>query len=263
MTAFLLSLHSEFLKTRKTSAFWIAILLPLVICTLDFVGFYVYSDRVMNYPPLVLWMRYVGAILSVMGSLILPMFVIFLAYSINSIEHRADMWKSMFTLPIHKWTLYASKYLYAVLLVAVCLGLFASLLLLSGNLLGVLKPELKFGEYDISGFVFLIHLKLFLAALGILSIQFVFSLLWADFLKPMGIGFCAFIVGMISASMSWKYAWTIPYSHPLMAIQSASRKTLGPDLHIDLLTKEVYVSLAVAAGMFVLGYFIVAKRSVK
>ena len=266
MQGFVLSIQSEFYKTRKTLAFLSAILLPLILCILITAGFYTHADRIIFLSAKMHWFRFSGAFLGVMGSLILPILIIFQTFSINNIEHRAEMWKSLFSLPIPKWSIYSAKYIYVVFLNALCLALFASFIIASGHLLNVLNPELKFNQFDISGILFKLHLKLFLASLGILSIQFLFSLLWADFLKPMGIGFVLTVFGIITANLGWKYAFTIPYTHPMLALQSMMKQVLNntnEQMEFDLLSQEIYVSLIVAAITFIIGYFVINKRSVR
>ena len=266
MKGFLLSLQSEFYKTRSTLAFLSAILLPLVLCILISIGFYTHADKIIQLSPKMQWFRFSGAFLGVMGSLILPILIIFQTFSVNNIEHRAEMWKSLFSLPLPKWSIYSAKYIYVVFLNALCLTLFASFIVASGHLLNVLNPELKFNQFNISGILFKLHLKLFLASLGILSIQFLFSLLWADFLKPMGIGFVLTVFGIITANLGWKYAFTIPYTHPMLALQSMMKQVLNNQkgkLEFNLLSQEIYVSLIVAALTFTIGYFVINKRSIR
>jgi hypothetical protein len=266
MQGFLLSLQSEFYKTRSTLAFLSAILLPLVLCILISIGFYTHADKIIQLSPKMQWFRFSGAFLGVMGSLILPILIIFQTFSVNNIEHRAEMWKSLFSLPLPKWSIYSAKYIYVVFLNALCLTLFASFIVASGHLLNVLNPDLKFNQFNISGILFKLHLKLFLASLGILSIQFLFSLLWADFLKPMGIGFVLTVFGIITANLGWKYAFTIPYTHPMLALQSMMKQVLNNQkgkLEFNLLSQEIYVSLIVAALTFTIGYFVINKRSIR
>jgi hypothetical protein len=248
--------------------FWSAVLLPLLICLLLFVGFFNKSERLANMPGMMVWLQFAGAILAVMGSLLLPMLIIFIAYSVNSIEHKADTWKSLFSLPIPKWSIYSAKYFYAFFLVFLCLALFVLFTLGFGNFLSTLKPELKFNEYHIEKVLTQIYFKLLLASLGILSIQFLLSLLFRDFLKPMGIGFIATIVGVIFANVDWKYAYLYPYSHPMLTIKGLLKNQMNiggnmPQLTVDIFTKDIYVSLSVAVVVFILGYFIVLKKSVK
>src|ERR1700676_5126244 len=124
MKGFILSFRSEFYKTRKTMGFWSAVLLPLLICLLLFVGFFNKSDQLASTPAMLLWLQFAGAILGVMGSLLLPMLIVFIAYSVNNIEHKAETWKTLFSLPISKWSVYAAKYVYAFFLIVLCLMLF-------------------------------------------------------------------------------------------------------------------------------------------
>jgi lantibiotic transport system permease protein len=269
MKGFILSFRSEFYKTRKTMGFWSAVLLPLLLCLLLFAGFFNKSDQLTQLPGLMLWLRFAGAILGVMGLLLLPMLIIFIAYSVNSIEHKADTWKTLFSLPISKLSVYAAKYFYAFFLVFLCLALFVVFTLGFGNLLSVLKPGLKFNEYNIANTLSQLYFKLFLSSLGILSIQFLLSLLFRDFLKPMGIGFICTITGGILANYGWTYAYLFPYSHPIMALKALKEGKADhaassmPQITVEMLTKDTWVSLAVAVAVFIAGYFIVLKKSVK
>jgi hypothetical protein len=266
MKGFLLSFRSEFFKSRKTLGFWAAVILPFLICLLLFVGFYTKSERLTGMNPMLLWIQFAGAIFGVMGSLFLPMFIIFIAYSVNSVEHKADTWKSLFSLPISRWAVYAAKYFYALFLIFLCMSLFVLFTIGFGNLLSLVKPELRFDNYHMESTLAQLYFKLFLSALGILSIQFLLSLLWSDFLKPMGIGFLATIVGVITASKGWEYCYLFPYSHPMLALKLMPHhisNEAAPQINIDLLTKEIFVSITVSVVVFISGYFIVLKKSVK
>ncbi|MEO8886298.1 MAG: ABC transporter permease [Mucilaginibacter sp.] len=266
MKDLLLSLQSEFYKSRKTLGFWSAILLPVLICLLVFWHFYTDSVKMSGFPAMLLWLRYAGSILNVMGTLLLPMLVIFICYSVNSIEHKADTWKTLFSLPISKWAVYSAKFIYALLLIAICLSLFYALTMASANLLGNLKPEFRFADYDMKGALLQIYFKLFLSALGILSIQFLLSLLWSDFLKPMGVGFVATLSGLILVGFDWKYDYLIPYAHPSLTVRSIMPRRgmmAIPELKVEIFTDYVYVSLIVCIAVFIAGFYIVQKKSVK
>lgn len=264
MRSLYISLTSEFYKSRKTLAFWAAIILPILICGLIAFGFYASSEKIlkMNYPGLLLWGNYSGASLGVMGMLILPFYVMFMAFSVNNIEHKNDTWKSLFSQPLNKFSIYAAKYFYAVFLLFICLVLFLVLTFGSGYLLQALVPKYTFNDYNPLLLLVKFYSKLFLASLGILSIQFVFSLIWSDFLKPMGIGFVGIIAGIITANVGWKYAYLIPYSDPTLALKVTRIK--GAKLEeFPIFTQEIWVSLAFALIMFILGYFILAKKNIK
>jgi hypothetical protein len=270
MKGFILCFRSEFYKSRKTMGFWSAVILPLLLSLLLFVGFYNKSDKLLHETGMVLWLQFSGTILGIMGSLILPMLIVFIAYSVNSIEHKAETWKTLFSLPISKFSVYAAKYIYAFFLVLLCLTLFVVFTLTFGNLLGAIKPELKFSEYNIAGLLTQLYIKLFLSSLGILSIQFLLSLLIRDFLKPMGIGFISTITGVILATKDWEYAYLFPYSHPMLTIITVGQTMHGNNspapmspINVHIFTKEIFVSLGLAILIFIAGYFIVLKKSIK
>ncbi|WP_293304674.1 ABC transporter permease [Pedobacter sp. UBA5917] len=265
MRTLYISLKSEFYKSRKTLAFWAAILLPVIICGLISFGFYSESEKVIaaHNPPVILWAKYSGAALGVMGFLIMPFYVIFMAFSVNNIEHKNDTWKMLFAQPLNKFAIYAAKYLYAVFLIFLCLFLFASLTFAFGHLLQVLVPKFNFNQYNPLSFLINAYAKLFLSALGILSFQFILSLLWSDFLKPMGIGFVGTIMGIITANIGWKYAYLIPYSLPALALKITKVKKGTDPLDFPIFTQEIWTSLIYAAILFIIGYFIVTKKSIK
>lgn len=260
------SIHSEFYKSRKTLGFWSAILLPFILCFLVFAGFFAMPGNFDKMNGAEIWNIFSGAIIGVMGSLLLPMFIIFLAYSVNNIEHKADTWKTLFSLPTPKWCVYSAKFLYATFLLFICLMLFASLTFGLGNLLSVLNPRLKFNEYHMGLLLYEIYFKLFLACLGILSIQFLLSLLWPDFIKPMGIGFICTIVAGIITAINWTYAYLDPYAHPGLVTKSMAIHPQGAGTDVamfDLFSKEVLVSALFTGIFFTIGFFAVQKRSVR
>jgi lantibiotic transport system permease protein len=264
MKGFLLSLQSEFYKSRKTLGFWSAILLPFILMFFVALGFYLKADKLATYKTEQLWGTFAGIPIGVMGSLLLPFFIIFLAYSVNAIEHKSDTWKTLFTLPVPKWSVYSAKYVYAVLLLLICLALFPALTLLFGNLLGSIQPKLKFAGYQKQAEIFQIYGKLFLASLGLLSLQFLMSLIWKDFLKPMGIGLIGVITGVILVTnVHWEYAYTVPYAQPLQSVVTSLSKKAAKPAFNWWFTPEVQLSLLTAAVIFVAGYFIIHRKSIK
>ena len=82
----------------------------------------------------------------------------------------------------------------------------------------------------------------------------------------MGVGFFATIVGVITASKSWEYCYLFPYAHPMLALKLMPHNTTkgdNPQIVIDLFTKDILVGITVSALVFIGGYFIVLKKSVK
>lgn len=265
MRSFVISLQSEFYKSRKTLAFWASVLIPVLLCSLVAFGFLSSADKIakQNYTSIVLWIQYLRPIISSMGIMILPFYVIFMAFSVNNIEHKNDTWKMLFTQPLNKLSIYSAKYFYGVLLIFICLLLFAFIGYGLAFLLHQLDSRFNFNGASPVQFLCSMYFKLFVSALGIYSVQFILSLIWADFLKPMGIGFVLTVTGIIVANVGWKYAHYVPYSAPSFVISDSFKKvgTLEPTLPI--LSNYNLVSLGVAAVAFVFGYYILSKRNIK
>lgn len=262
MRSLLVSLSSEFYKSRKTLAFWSAILLPLVICVLMSWGFISQAAKLANDPAGVLWVRYISAILGVMGVLLLPVLVIYNTYAITNMEYKGDTWKSLFSLPLPKLAIYTSKYIYIVFLTFLTMLLFSVLIIGSGHVIELIKPELEFGDFNPNTIIFKFFAKLFLSSIGIISIQFLMNLIWSDFLKPFGIGFLMTIMGIITASLKWKYVDFVPYAYPNLTVTQLTQGKGNID-NLLVFDQGIYNSLICGAVVFVIGYFIVAKKTIK
>jgi hypothetical protein len=262
MRSFFVSLTSEFYKSRKTLAFWSAILLPLLICVLMSWGFVSQAHKISTDPGAVLWFRYLTAILGTMGVLLLPILVIYNTYAITNMEYKGDTWKSLFSLPLSKFSIYASKYLYIVFLTFLTMSLFIALIILTGHGIQLIKPELRFGDYNPNHIILRSFAKLFLSSLGIISIQFLMNLMWNDFLKPFGIGFLLTIMGIITTSVGWKYVEYLPYAFPNLTVTNIM-KTKGDFNNMIIFDQAIYNSLICAAIVFIVGYFLVAKKTIK
>jgi hypothetical protein len=262
MNSFFVSLNSEFYKSRKTLAFWSAILLPLVICLLMSWGFISQAAKLANSPAPTLWFRYIAAIFGVMGVLLLPVLVIYNTYAITNMEYKGDTWKSLFSLPLPKLSIYASKYLFIVFLTFITMLLFAVFIIATGHGIQLIKPELKFGNFNPNLILIKSFGKLFLSSIGIISIQFLLNLMWNDFLKPFGIGFLLTIMGIITANLNWKYVSFLPYAYPNLTVSNIMQ-TKGDLNKMVIFDQAIYNGLICGAIVFVIGYFLVAKKTIK
>jgi hypothetical protein len=263
MRSFFISLQSEFFKSRKTLAFWSAILLPLLIC-LAFSGGFIYkATNLAGKPALILWSYYIIPIIGIMGSLLLPILVIYNTYASTNMEYKGDTWKSLFSLPLPKISIYASKYLYIVFLTFLTMLLFGVFIIVMGHGVQLIKPEVKFGDYNPNMLIFRTFSKLFLSAIGIISIQFLMNLMWNDFLKPFGIGFLLTITGSILANVGWEYSDYFPYAHPSMAVKNIMSMKGGDINKLVVFDLPIYNSLICGVVVFIIGYFLMAKKSIK
>jgi hypothetical protein len=78
------------------------------------------------------------------------------------------------------------------------------------------------------------------------------------------------VTGAILAGNNWSYAYLFPYSQPMVAVSNIKDglknnmdKGALTQITVDIFTKEIWVSLSIALIIFIAGYFIVLKKSVK
>lgn len=261
MRSFFISIYSEFYKSRKTLALWSSALLPLLICMVISLAYILKYQNFVNYPPQVLWFYLISPIAGIMGSLLLPILVIYNTYASTNMEYKGDTWKSLFSLPLPKLSIYASKFTYIILLTFLCMLLFALLIIASGHTIAFIRPQLAYGNYNPNEIIFRAFGKMFLSSLGIISIQFLMNLMWNDFLKPFGLGFLLTIICSIAANAGWKYAVYLPYSFPSLTVMNIMGAKKGAG--ITIFDQATVNSLICCGVVFVIGYFLVARKTIK
>lgn len=216
LTTFINLVITESTKQKKTLAFWGTILAPLFVASVNFLIFFSHPELLTKQgtDP---WIKLIGNATNIYTILMLPLLITLIAFIVNNVEHRANGWKHMFALPVSRGGVYSGKIVVAAGLLFLSLVIFNLLLILSGKLLASIHPEIKFGQFTLTGAVILTGLKVFLASFLILMIQFVISVNSANFIVSIGTG----VIGTIGTSMllSWKHSNWIPYALPMWASQ--------------------------------------------
>ncbi|MCB0552693.1 MAG: ABC transporter permease [Phaeodactylibacter sp.] len=251
MKLFWLALRSEFLKSRRTLALATTAWLPAFIAGLIFALFYFKSEDFakMGMDP---WNIMASNVFGLYAVLILPMYAMVVAFSTNQVEHVANAWKNLFTLPYPRLAIYLSKWAFAFLLILAFSLILCGLIFMAGNALAILKPEIGFQDFDSFGLIARFFLKFFLGVMGVFSIQFLLSFYWRDFIRPVGAGLALTIAGAIGAG--WDYAYLFPYAATVRINVQYQKEQL------DLFPQEVVVSLLATLALFLIGYYFVLRR---
>lgn len=254
-----LLIRQEFYKIKSTLAFRSSWILPLLINLLIVTIFIVKAEEFIKLNSPNIWYRYMEFIMGVMGSLVLPMYLVFLTFSINDIEHKADTWKNLFSYPFEKRQVFISKWFSAVLVFGIFMLSFFTFTYLGGNVLAIVNPKLGFQNHEMGFMMIQLFSKMFLASIALLSIQFFFSMLWSDFMKSMGIGLLLTIASMIA--MNWEYIYVSPYAQPMYSIIYLFKE--GSNQVINFTSKEIVVGLSTSVAFIILSYQLMKKRSVR
>ena len=251
-TAFFDSFQSEWLKTKRSLAFWMVVIGGFFTPSIIIVA------RLINYDKLpglysapdfwnLLWKNSWES----MAIFFLPLGAILSTSLIAQIEYKNNTWKQLHTLPLSYTTIFFAK-----LAVIVVLMLQFFILFNLGIYLAALVPYLlvsgtPYPQQPIPYDSFLReNLLFFVDTLPIVALQYLIALRFKNFLVPVGLGF-VFWVGSLAA-LTWQYGYVIPYTYPMYnyLASGVQTKAILPSVNIHWIAAGYF--LAITAVSYVL-----------
>ncbi|NWJ50790.1 MAG: ABC transporter permease [Bacteroidetes bacterium] len=175
--------RGEWLKTRKTLAFWMTILFPFfctILVSLKFLG-----DKQMPTEP---WPMYIKQVNNVM-SFFLPFFLILLVSFTTQIEYKNHGWKQLYSQPVPRLSIFLGKYL--IILSLMVVSVIFALIILSGlaPIIQLIRPGLNFTgtSFDFATFIRLFVHTIF-GGIFIMTLQYWLCIRLRGFMAPIIIG---------------------------------------------------------------------------
>jgi len=186
---FVHTLHTDWLKYRKSLLPWASIGYPLIVVFLVFI--FTFGDK--RHPDHAAF-QFARNILAV-GAFFLPFYLVLSITLLGFIENRSQGWKLMYAQPVGRGYYYASK-LFCLLLI---IGLVFILKFIFSSIaiyfLELYKPQFKVNAFVSLWSGFLVpELKIILSCFTLISIQYWLSLRVKNFVLPFGIGTFAAIL---------------------------------------------------------------------
>ncbi len=174
---------AEWIKLRHSRMWMILIILPFISVLIGCFNFYM-NQGVLNKEWYSLWSQ----VSLFYGEFFFPILIaIFCAYMWR-LEHFNKNWNMIMTAPISATSIFFSKFIVVGVLLILVQGLFFLFYFLGGKLLG-LNSELP---VELLGWI----LRGWISALTISTLQLALSMRIRSFAVPIGIGFCASILGL-------------------------------------------------------------------
>jgi hypothetical protein len=246
---FLYSFASEWLKIKRSLAFW------MVLIGGFFTPAIIIAARLINYkkvPELyaaenfwdLLWKNSWES----MAIFFLPLGAILTTSLITQIEYKNNTWKQLHTLPLSYTTIFFSKL--AVILVLMLLffvlfniGIYLAAVVPYSLISGTPYPAqpLPFSSFMRANALY------FVDTLPIVALQYLIALRFKNFLVPVGLGF-VFWVGSLAA-LSWSYGYVIPYTYPMYnyLASGVQTKAVMPTVNIHWLAFGYFVVITVVS----------------
>jgi hypothetical protein len=205
-------LRAEALKIKRSLAFWLAVVMPLTVIFLQVV---------------LIWDRGISAAGQALGSswlwlgrqtmvfwalLMLPLFVTLETALAAGLEHQADAWKHLFSLPVPRRAVYAAKLAAGLGLIALSQIVLVLGIVLAGALLAIGKPGLGF-QAPVPWLSLLVYAGVTYAAAWLLvGLHTWVAVRWRSFVVATGFGIAMTVAGVIVINSRWAayYPWTLP-----------------------------------------------------
>lgn len=207
------ALHAERLKLKRTLAFWLAPLAPLVIVALQVAVVLDGADLLRQDLPADPWAEYGGQVVFLWTMLMLPLFITLETALLANLEHANGQWKHLFALPVCRGAVYAAKQLAAFVLIGLSMAALYVYLVGSGLVLRLVVPGLGL-EAPVPWLALARIVGLaFVASWLILAIHTWIALRWHSFVVASAVGIVAMIVAVfVFRSDTWNvwYPWTLP-----------------------------------------------------
>lgn len=257
--AFIDSLHSEWLKQRRSLASW------LVIVGAFFTPAIMVAARLVQHAKLPalyaaddFWVHLWRNCWESTAILFLPVGTILATSLIGQIEFRNNAWKQVHALPLRPSTIYFSKLAIVLLMLLQFILLFNVGVWLAAVVPALILPGIDMPTQPIPFRAFLRDdLLYFVACLPIVALQYALSVRFRNFIVPLGIGFVVW-AGTLAAVL-WKWSFLFPYAYVMLHYVNADPGSRVQPPPIPL----YWPALAYFLAITVAGYIAFATRKEK
>ena len=230
---FIYSFQSEWQKKKRSLSSWLVIVGAFFTPTIIIISRLVRSKGLaqLNSSP-EFWENLWHSAWESMSIFLLPIGIILAGSLITQLEYKNNTWKQLHTTPQKLTTIFFAKLSVIVLMMVQFLVLFAVGIYLAGVIPGLLIKGASYPTASIPYQFFAKETgKYFIDCLPIISLQYLISLQFKNFLVPVGGGIALWILSI--AALSWKYSYLIPYTYcSLNYLKSDSKFSSPVNIHV-------------------------------
>ena len=245
--------NAELLKLKRTIAFLLAILIPVLFIVL--IIFMVLDRGLENYDK-EMYFHLLNFAVSLWPVIILPMFLSIESGLISSTETVTGQWKHIYCLPIPKWKVLFAKWLVMITVCFASHALFVMLFMGSFPILQLFEPQGAIVPYmDTLDFAWFFVI-LCVSSLGLTTIHFIFSLLFPGLVGNIGLGISAVTLAL---GLTWggQFLEYFPWTAPLAGLVNFV------DIEADFRPPVAMLSSVITAAVWlILGLFAISRKDI-
>ena len=127
----------------------------------------------------------------------LPLFITLETALIGGLEHSGNNWKHLFAQPVPRSTIYTAKLASGMALIGISQLMLFLYILLSGWLLGILKPEAGLGAAPPAGDILGYAAIAYAASWLLISLHTYVGIRWKNFVVAMSFGIAMTVAGFL------------------------------------------------------------------
>ena len=206
----------EWIKKRRSFADWLVWVGAFFVPVINIIIFLVYPNQLSKmHAAQDFWKTLFNKSWETMSILLLPMGIVLAVSLVTQMEFRNNTWKQLHSTPIPFTSIFFSKLAVLLVMLLQLVVLFNIGIYISAVIPPVFNSSIHFPSYAVPfKYILASNASFFLAAIPLLSLQYLISLQFKNFLIPIGAGLALVIGGMIA--MSWKYIYLIPSSYIML-----------------------------------------------
>lgn len=244
----ILNTKAEWLKTRKTSAWWFTICAAGFLPAINILILLNRPDYFVAQLEKDSWSQLFTMVWRNVAAIILPVFVIMINNIVVQIEYRNNTWKQVYASPRSYADIFFSRFL---IIHGYMVGFFLLsfiFMLGAGALVGTINSQYHFLHQPLSlSIIFKKLAWVYIGILGVSAIQYWLSMRFRNFTIPLGIGIALWITGIIIAD--WEKIAYYPYMYSIL-LYTQDMPGKRPSLDLLLTNSILCFILAIIAGFF-------------
>jgi hypothetical protein len=244
----LISLQSESIKIKRSASSYLCFIIAAIVPVILFFDTITPNDGKMMEPQQVDTYYKHGQ--QVFNFIFLPLFIILVSTLLLQLEYRNNTWKQVLTSPQTRINVFLSKFITLHLIIILFITSYIIFLLVGIGIINLINPKLLKGDLDLQHLL-LANRKAYVSILGMSALQFGLSLRFKNFIAPLAIGFCLWLMApLMLFSFHWPFADRYPYSFPILLSDMSEMKT-KPDVPLLQMLSVGYLVLFLVVAFIV------------
>lgn len=226
VASFILNTKAEFLKSRRTAAFWLTVVGAAFVPIVSSIRLLARPDHFIPVFKKDPWQRIISDNWQAGSFFLLPMFVILVTSLVVQIEYKNNTWKQVYASPRSMADIFMSRFIVIHTLILLAFILFDAFIVVTACGVNLFQKGYHFFDNPVPWkTLFALTTKLYFSILAITSIQYWLSLRFRNFIIPVGIGLALLITGFMIHQ--WEQLYYYPYMYPLIFFVPDFQKKAG------------------------------------